>query len=421
MWARVGCVVPTDAPPIFDALLEIREGRIASLSAWPDRKSPTDVLDRGAWGLAPGLVNAHGHLNLSCLRGTIPPPDSFPRWLRQLMQTVVRFTPEQRTASAADGLVELAASGVTTVVDVASSDDALPAARRSGLRVHWMREVIGWRPLRRWKAWRDARAAWRQYPDTRLLTSHVSPHAPYSVHPRLIAKAATWAGRRGKRWGMHLAETPEEMQLLLSGTGPMREFLGDFLGRRWQPPRQRALQYLAGLPWPRGRPPLLFHANLLDAEEYALAARLGVAVVHCPGCHQYFNRPSFPARELLSRGIPLFLGTDSLASNTGLDMRRELRLFVASQAGISRLAALRMASRDAAAWFGEPGAPAGLAPGAPADLWWWRWPEGPPRQQPLEALLERLLEETQLHSEVWIDGAPPPLGRNNPSPADSGG
>lgn len=404
---RVGAAHPTDAAPIRDALLEVEQGRIATLTAWPNRKPPTPFQDRGDWGLLPGLVNAHCHLELSALRNAIPPPDGFAAWLPQLLRKRAEFSDAELREAARRGLAELAASGATTVLDITTTDLALEVAARSGLRIHWFFELIGQRPLRRWQAWRRARRAWREHPDSERLTAHLSPHAPYSTHPTLITKAAEWAARRGRHWGIHLAESPEELELLLLGTGPLRDFLGDFLARGWRPPGLRALTYLARLPWPRERPPLLFHANHLDEDEMRLAARLGVGIVHCPGCHAYFSRSPFPVRNLLEAGIPVLVGTDSLASNQSLDMRREVRLLVAGQDGLSRETAFRMASRDAAAFLAGPGHAVGLAPGAPADLWFWRLSGGlPAGESRSEALLERLLDETDPGSEIHVAGRP---------------
>ncbi|MBE7559608.1 amidohydrolase family protein [bacterium] len=306
----------------------------------------------------------------------------------------------------------MAESGTTTVLDIANTDHAWEPSRRSGLRVHWFRELLGWRWPARWVSWRAARRSWSEHPDSDRLIAHVSPHAPYSAHPRLIVKAAKWAYRHGKRWGIHLAETVEELDLLATGGGPMRDFLGDFLGRNWRPSRLVALEHLAQISWPRACPPLLFHANHLTAREFDLAARLGVAVVHCPGSHRYYGRTTFPLAEFLSRGIPVFLGTDSLASNQRLDMRREVRLLVEMHPEVGCEAALRMAGRDAAAWLSGAAAPVGLTPGAPADLWWWRLPQSRGLAGPTEALLERLLSTSEASSEVWIAGQAVPARRN---------
>ena len=52
----------------------------------------------------------------------------------------------------------------------------------------------------------------------------------------------------------------------------------------------------------------------------------GATVVHCPGAHLYFGRPPFPWRRWCRAGVPIALGTDSLARNREVDMLREMAL-----------------------------------------------------------------------------------------------
>ena len=402
MRLRVGLALPGDAPPIPDALLTIADGRIERLEPFPAARPPSGTADAGGCLLTPGLVNAHCHLELTALADRIPPPHSFAEWLRQLVSLYPELTEDVRVEGIRRGLREHASAGTTTVLDIANTDLGHEALCDSGLRIHRLRELIGWRWMARRQAWRRVRGAMAEHPDTARVVGHLSPHAPYSAHPRLIERAARWARRHGRRWGIHLAESADEMEFLRAGAGPFREFLGDaFLGRRWQPPGKSALDYLASLGWPRDSPPLLFHANHLSNGELELAARLGVAVVHCPGSHLYFGREPFHAGAFFSRRIPLILGTDSRASNAALDMRREMRLF-ADRPGVSREDAFRAATLAPAAWL-SPG-PAGLAPGAPADFALWQTPDGAlPRE---DDSLEWFLEHPDLSASTWVQGEP---------------
>jgi 5-methylthioadenosine/S-adenosylhomocysteine deaminase len=71
---------------------------------------------------------------------------------------------------------------------------------------------------------------------------------------------------------------------------------------------------------------LLIHGNHPAAGEIERIARSGAAVVHCPGTHRFFDREAFPMDAYRRAGIPMALGTDSLASNEDLDMGREMQL-----------------------------------------------------------------------------------------------
>ena len=57
----------------------------------------------------------------------------------------------------------------------------------------------------------------------------ISPHAPYSVHPELVATAAARSAAQRVPLAFHLAEMREELQLLADGSGPLVDSL-DRLG-----------------------------------------------------------------------------------------------------------------------------------------------------------------------------------------------
>ena len=69
----------------------------------------------------------------------------------------------------------------------------------------------------------------------------------------------------------------------------------------------------------------LIHCQELERGDLARIAAAGASIVVCPGTIEYFGRRPPPVPRWLASGIPVALGTDSRASNTGLCMRRELR------------------------------------------------------------------------------------------------
>jgi hypothetical protein len=115
---------------------------------------------------------------------------------------------------------------------------------------------------------------------------------------------------------VHVAEDPAERRLLAHGDGPFAQVLGklgtspDELSRARSPVALVAPSLHAGN--------LAVHCVDLDREDISLLARSGATVALCPRSNAYITGriPNLPG--LLAAGVPLALGTDSLASSPSL-------------------------------------------------------------------------------------------------------
>jgi cytosine/adenosine deaminase-related metal-dependent hydrolase len=76
--------------------------------------------------------------------------------------------------------------------------------------------------------------------------------------------------------------------------------------------------------------PLLVHCNYVSDSDLDLVAAAGASIAYCPRSHAFFHHEPHRWREMLSRGINVCVGTDSLASNDTLSVLDELR-FLGSQ------------------------------------------------------------------------------------------
>lgn len=119
---------------------------------------------------------------------------------------------------------------------------------------------------------------------------------------------------------------------------------------------------------PRGA--ILVHMNhVTSADREALAGRAGeFAVVHCPGCHAYFDRQPFPYELHRELGFAVSLGTDSSASNNELNLFAEMRTFAKNFPHVAPDEVLAMVTRNPAAALGAGGRLGVLREGAVADL-----------------------------------------------------
>jgi cytosine/adenosine deaminase-related metal-dependent hydrolase len=190
---------------------------------------------------------------------------------------------------------------------------------------------------------------------------------------------------------MHWSETEAELAWLRDGSGPLAELLG-------ASPRKSGLDLLeeSGL---LHAPLSLVHGNFPMRGEAERIAAAGAVLVHCPGSHAWFERAPFPLEHYRARGVVLALGTDSLASNDELDMRREMARLRRSHPSLAPALVWDMATRNAARALGAQGSVGELALGAWADLVAFQI-----RARSRGDALEQLTADVGPVARVWIAG-----------------
>ncbi len=278
----------------------------------------------------PGLVNVHTHLELSTLRGRVPPGHSFVDWVIHLLETKSSLTSEAYGRAVELGIAELIRSGTTCAGEVTSTGVSLPGLKRSGLRGVVYREVIGPDNSRA-----DGVAEVSSAHVTAMLEQArgghldigISPHAVYSVSHRLSHLCREMRERLGLKAAIHTAESHAEIEYLRSGTGEIRTRLLPATGWGEVPPPALGttpVAYLSGLGWLDSQC-ILIHAVHLTEEDLDIVSRSGVAVAHCPRSNAYLGVGRTPLKALRDRGVPVGIGTDSLASNDTLNLWDEIR------------------------------------------------------------------------------------------------
>lgn len=306
-----------------------RAGRIVALRRWRGR-APADV------AVLPGLVDAHAHLQLPAVdaaaRGFVP-------WIGAVMAARAAATPAAERATIRRAIACLTASGTTAIGDIDATGRAAAVLAASGVMARCYRELTGFH-LDAAAARQLVRTRWQ--PSRATVAAGLSPHAPYSVSAALFQTAA----RRCRQLSIHCAETPEEQRFLRSGTGPFRDLL-ERLGRLpngFRPPGLGAVRWLERLGVLRPTTQLV-HCQELERGDAARIVAAGASIVVCPGTIEWFARSQPPVPVWLRAGIPVALGTDSLASNTTLSMREELRRAALAWPSLAPATLLAMATR----------------------------------------------------------------------------
>lgn len=336
----------------------------------------------------PGLVNAHAHLELSGLRTARAADGGFLEWVKRVIAARARVLDADLAAAARRGARRALCTGTTTVGDLDGSgvaERALePAADLPRIVVH--RELLDGGS----QGPRTA-AALARLNSPAASGGGLAVHAAHTVSKPLLVAIARAASARDCPVQVHWSETPEEVDWLERGIGPFASLLA-------QSPLRTALDLLAevGLLGPRLA---LVHGNVVREGERARVAAAGARLVHCPGSHAFFDRGAFDLRAWMAAGVDVALGSDSLASNEDLDMRRELRLFCAAHPWLDAPRAWDAATRHSARALGLAGQVGELRAGASADLL-----IAPAAPEDAARPLERFVRAEFELSQVWRAG-----------------
>ncbi len=367
-------VFPVEGPPLADALVLVADGRIVSIKAHARKSADIDL---GNSAIVPGFVNAHTHLELSALPGREEPtfPEDEIDWLKRVVSGRRQGSPEALRSAITKNLASAIASGTTMIADTTTAGLSWQFVAEAPVRGVVFSELIGLKRTRGIETVHEA-FAWLGSikPETQVVAcarAGLSPHAPYSTAGWLYERAAS----AGLPLSTHLAEMPEELELLHTRDGPLKAFLQD-LGAwdaDWKPLSSTPAGYvrkgdLRKADW------ILAHANYLDPQDFwqlrpeSAPGHQRVAVAYCPRTHARFGHAPHPYRAILQIGGIVCLGTDSLASSPSLSILDEMRFLHRADPSLGGPLLLTMATLFGAWALRADAVTGSLKPGKSADM-----------------------------------------------------
>jgi cytosine/adenosine deaminase-related metal-dependent hydrolase len=362
---RARWVLPISEPPIEDGWIEIADGRIVAVG---DSRAGLHAASSAPPSIAilPGLVNAHTHLELSWMRGQVPPAASMTRWVERLL-SLRGMAGNHPVEPIADAIREARSAGTTLVGDITNTLAAYEPLADSELSAAVLRELLGFNPVDAGALVQSTRQALGELTPLARLRPSIVPHAPYSVAPSLLRAIA--AASDGAPTSIHLGESPEEIEFLRWGTGPWRDLLMRLgvWSDSWTAPGQGPVDYIAAHGLLNERL-LAVHCVQLTDEELAMLARARATVVTCPRSNRWVGAGLPPVERFYRSGVRVAVGTDSLASVDDLNVFSELKVIRELAPGVPAGEILASATRHGADALGFGRELGTIEPGKRAEL-----------------------------------------------------
>ncbi len=344
--------------------LAIRDGKVDWVGpAEALVPEPDDVVrDLGGAVVIPGLVNTHAHGGLSLARGAVDDGDLF-EWAAALAPHTANLTVEDNRWACHLAVFEMLRNGVTTACDCTRYGAGVFAEVASAIGLRSLSGALANSPALRsngrpnWPlALAETEEAIAAQSGNRLARFYLGAHSPYNCTPDLLQEVKAQADQLGLPFVIHVAENRKEHAMI-------RERYG-----------VRPVEHLHRL-GVLGHGAILAHCIWVDGDEIAMIADAGAGVAHNPVSNGKLASGVAPVPELRAAGVPVGLGTDSMLSNNGQDLFREMLVAVLLQRthrldgfALTATDAFRMATLEGArvlSWDNEIGS---LEPGKAADL-----------------------------------------------------
>lgn len=261
-------------------------------------------------------------------------------------------------------------SGTTAVGEIVTARNLAPLYRDSRLSGRLFFELVGHDNSRFRGALQEA-VELAQESSAGAFSAGLSPHAPYTLGEETFPLIRDAASGASLPLAIHCSESPEETDFVFASSGELAERFYPFVGweRYLTPPRRCSTTELLD----RGRlltdSTLAIHCVQVSRADAEILKRRGVSVALCPRSNERLDVGRAPVALLRKLGIPLVLGTDSLASNDTLSLWDELR-FALDQfpADLSAPDLFRMVTRGGAVALGIQGDHGSLEKGKRADF-----------------------------------------------------
>jgi cytosine/adenosine deaminase-related metal-dependent hydrolase len=340
-----------------------------------------DIIDLGNSVILPGLVNAHSHLDYAFLNNRIVDGGNFIKWLKEIIKK--KNEDGFHKKSSVDAFTRLVKGGVTTIGDVKTAGIGLSVLKEhKGLKGIIFEEFIDPEGKIKESEIEKRINKLKALLDGTVFSAGIMAHSVYSTREQTLIKLHKYAQKNNLPFTIHISESFEETALVKYYTGPLMKIssANPYFGQSLTP-----VGYLEKIGVLENT--ILVHAVNLEDGDFNIIAKYRNNIILCPGSNKYLGVGSAPYHRLKGVGSNLSLATDSLASNTILDLRAEAMIAV-KEYGIGYDDCFEMITKNPARIMGLNGT---ITKGKPADIACFKLPEETKED---DDLLKNIFEES---------------------------
>lgn len=274
--------------------------------------------------LIPGFANAHCHLELSHMKGLIPPCGHLIDFLRSISQYQGSLKFNIQDCQDADR--QMYEAGISLVGDISNTADSAPVKRHSPIHYTTFIELIGTTPdriARDIDQYNKVSEAFSFALDDNSLFA--VPHAPYSVSDGLFNTINQINGQRRSLVSIHNQETEAENELYISHTGSIADHFPLDLSPIKATGKKSLPSYIHHLVDYDNV--LLVHNTFSRRDDFQTAVQSlrNPYFVLCPKSNLYLENALPDIDTMLDMDLNICLGTDSLSSNDTLSILEEMK------------------------------------------------------------------------------------------------
>jgi aminodeoxyfutalosine deaminase len=322
-------IVPITSGPIKNGYVDIDDnGIINDIGEWDG--CVNDETDYYEGAICPGFTNAHCHIELSHLKGIFKEGTGMSGFINQINELRENAVKEERLKAIRREMGNLYSQGVSAMGDISNCNESFAIKSESGIYTHSYIELFGTIASEAIDILENGKKL-KEEANLNGLDASVTPHSCYTMSPELLAIAAKEGLKEGYI-SYHSQESPEEEELIISGTGALAD---NYKGRNLPTPPVTGkpslcyfIERLTSFSTTPIKGKIMLVHNVATNEESIDCALQNIKEPFwtiCPLSNLFIHRALPPIGLMKSKGLTICIGTDSLSSNKRLSIIDEIK------------------------------------------------------------------------------------------------